>query len=180
MGRQGRTVGERPVAQALQGQVSLWEVRSALRRWKARDRVRENRQSAQRRVSVRVRCRDAIWAQDATHLGRDPDGRAVQAEVLRDLASTRTLALSVGPPATSDEVVALLERAVQARGCAPLVWLTDNAAVYHAPVVAAWCRAHGVVHLRTLPYTPQHNAHCEHGHGELEQEAELGKGAVIA
>ena len=173
-------MGERPVARALEGCVSRWEVRGALRLWKARDRARDRRRHAEQRVSIRVRCRDAVWAQDATHLGRDPAGRAVQAEVLREVASTRTLALSVGPAATAKEIVALLERAVQARGCAPLVWLTDNAAVYGAPEVSAWCLAEGVLHLRTLPRTPQHNAHCEHGNGELKQEARLGKGVRIA
>jgi len=177
--RQGWSTGERPIARALHGEVTLWEVRSVLAPLKSKARARACRRRERERVSTTVHCRDAVWAQDATHLGRDAGGGEVQAEALRDVASTRTLALSIGAPATSAEVIALLEQALVARGGAPLVWLTDNGSPYCSAALTAWCTEHDVVHLRTLPYTPEHNAACEHGHGELKREAELGKGTRI-
>ena len=56
-----------------------------------------------------VRARDAVWAMDATHLGRDAHGGAVQAEVVREAACARTIGLWVGPPASGQEVVRILE-----------------------------------------------------------------------
>ena len=67
---------------------------------------------------------------DATHLGRNPTGRAVQAEVLRDVASTRTIGISAGPEATAMEVMLLLDLTTAARGSPPLVLITDNGGAY--------------------------------------------------
>ena len=51
--------------------------------------------------------------------------------------------------------------------------LTDNGGPYKSRRLARWLARHGVVHLKSLPRTPQHNAACEHGHGELKGDAEL-------
>lgn len=37
-----------------------------------------------------------------------------------------------------------------------------------------------MVHLLSLPHTPQHNAWVERGHGELKAESGLGKGVVLS
>ena len=70
-------------------------------------------------MTIRVMLRDAVWSMAATHLGREPSGRQVQDEVVREVASTRTIGVSVGRPATGEDVVALLERIRRERGTAP-------------------------------------------------------------
>ena len=65
------------------------------------------------------------------------------------------------------------------RGGAPLVLLTDNGPPYRSEAVEAWCNRHCVLHLFTLPRTPQHNAASEHGMREIKAEAALGKGVRV-
>jgi transposase InsO family protein len=177
--RQGWSTGERPIHHALDGQISLARVRYALRELKAEHRARRARRLAAVRVTTRVLLRDAVWSMDATHLGRDPTGAEVQAEVVREVASTRTIGLSVGPPATDDEVVELLEHTVRVRGTAPLALITDHGGSYRSRAVAAWCRRYGVLHLFTVPHTPQHNAGSERGMRDLKEETLLGKGVLV-
>jgi hypothetical protein len=131
------------------------------------------------RVSMRVNARDAVWSMDATHLGRDGNGRAVQAEVVREVASTRTIGMTVGLQATDEEVVSLLDRVVVDRKGAPLVLLTDNGGAYISALLHRWCEALGVMHLLALPRTPQHNGASEHGMAELKEDAGLGKGVLV-
>jgi transposase InsO family protein len=183
---------------ALQGEVSLRRVREALRALKARWRRVQRRLAEERRVHVVVHALDALWSQDATHLGRcardpglpeqnvpfgevlgAPQGplRAVQGEVVKDVASTELVDVRVGPPATGEDVVAMLEAMRIERGL-PLVHATDNG-VYACRRVREYLAAHQVVHLRSLPRTPQHNAWVERSNGELKLEAGLGAGVVL-
>jgi hypothetical protein len=129
-------------------------------------------------VSVQVEARDAVWSMDATHLGRDASGGEVQAEVVREVASTCTIGIAVGPPATGEDIVRLLDDTARVRGTKPLVLLTDNG-TYRSGAVAAWCDEHDVLHLFSLPRTPQHNPGSEHGMRELKEESALGKGTPV-
>jgi len=176
---QGHDAGEGPVHRALGGRIPLARVRRVLRELKAarRKRRREHREAA--RVSVTVVARDAVWSMDSTHLGRDMIGHAVQAEVVREVASTRTIGITVGAQATDEEVVTLLEQVAVERSGFPLVLLTDNGGAYVSDAVEAWCRRHRVLHLLSLPRTPQHNGASEHGMRELKHDAALGKGTLV-
>ncbi len=176
---QGWTAGEEPIWCGLDKKISRARVRRALRELKADRHRRRAGHVRDARVSVEVLARDAVWSLDATHVGRDPMGDEVQAEVLREVASTRTIGLSVGPPATALDVVALLDTAVLERGTAPLVLQSDNGGTYRSKMVAEWCEEHGVVQLFSLPHTPQHNAASEHGMLELKDLAALGKGVLV-
>jgi transposase InsO family protein len=176
---QGSSVGEKPIHKALGGRYPLARVRRVLRDLKAERRRRIRARRAAVRVSVRVNYRDAVWSMDATHVGRDPIGRAIQAEVIREVASTRTVGIAVGSQATAHEVIALLEHVAVERGGLPLVLITDNGASYVADVVDDWCRRHRVLHLCSLPRTPQHNAASEHGMRDLKHGTPLGKGALV-
>ena len=176
---QGGEAGEGPIHRALGGRIPLARVRRVLRELKADRRRRRRAQRQAARVSVKVVARDALWSMDATHLGRDALGRAVQAEVVRDVASTRTIGISVGAQATDEDVVAILARVSVERGGFPLVLLTDNGGAYVSEAVAAWCRRHRVLHLLSLPRTPQHNAASEHGMRELKHDAALGGDTLV-
>jgi len=177
--RQGWQTGEEPIFRALDGRIKRSRVRRVMRELKAERRRRKREHERGARMSVAVHARDTLWSLDATHLGRDTHGAEVQAEVLREVASTRTIGLSVGRPATGEDVVRLLERTTAERGGAALALLTDNGGVYRSDVLAEWCRRQHVLHLFSLPHTPQHNAASEHGMRELKHDAELGKGTLV-
>jgi transposase InsO family protein len=177
---QGWSAGEEPIWRGLSKSIPRARVRLVLRELKADRRRRRAGHVRDARVSVEVLVRDGVWSLDATHLGRDPWGSEVQAEVLREVSSTRTIGLSVGPSATARDITALLDSAVALRRTAPLVLQTDNGGAYRSVVVADWCKAHGVAQLFSLPRTPQHNAAAEHGMRELKEQAALGKGQLVA
>ena len=176
--RQGWSAGEGSVFEALRGEVPRRLVRSELAALKRAHRVREARARREVRRSVTVQARDAVWSMDATHIGGDERGK-VEAEVVREVASGRTLAIGLGPPATGRAVAKLLEVARRERGGAPLVLVSDNGAAYKSRAVGSWLARHRVVHLRSLPRTPQHNPWSEHGNAELKRETGLGKGVRV-
>jgi transposase InsO family protein len=65
------------------------------------------------------------------------------------------------------------------RGALPLVLATDNGSIYTRKDVETWLVGHGVVHLLSLPHTPQHNAWVERTNRELKEETDLGRGGVV-
>jgi hypothetical protein len=127
---------------------------------------------------VQVHARGVIWSVDGTELGRDGWGTAVVAEQVRDVGAGKTLGVSVGPPPTSEEVVVLMQRVVETTGEAPLVLAADGGPENRGELIA-WCREHGVILLRSLPYTPQHNPWVEHGNGELKRETGLASNSIV-
>jgi len=198
-GRPGHTAAEyrgalRPVRGALasmgwkSGAAAVWRwlgrrlplrvVRVVLRAWKSRHAERRKRRLAQQRLTVAVAQRDAVWCLDATLLGR-VDGKKVHGLALRDLGSSRTLALSVGGAPTGRAVREILEAAVREHGVLPCVLCTDNGPENVNHEVGGWLHDRQVIHLKNLPRTPQHNAWSERGMGELKGAVELGKGAVF-
>ena len=102
-----------------------------------------------------------------------PSARIVQAEMIRDVASTKMLDGTAGPPASGEEIVAQLERTAAERGAWPHVLVTDNGGPYRARVVKRCLKKHQVVHLFNEAHTPEHNPWVEHGHGEHQQEMML-------
>jgi len=175
---EGRSAGWRIIAARLPS-IPTRLVQTSLGALKARDRQREERRRAAQRQHVDILARDVLWSQDTTHLGRWL-GRGVNAEVVREAASSKSLDLWVLPRATtSADVIALLEGLLQ-QGRLPLVLSTDNGSCYCSAEVEAWLAEHGVIHLRSLPHTPQHNAWVERGHRELKAESGLGKGVVLS
>ena len=100
--RQGWSTGEGPVHRALGGAVPLSQVRRELKQLKAEWRKRERQRLAKQRVRIQILARDAVWSMDATHLGRTKARCAVEGEVVREVRSTRTIGLSVGPSATAE------------------------------------------------------------------------------
>lgn len=177
--RDGRGAGIRTIAESLGGAVPERLVREVLPTVKRRARRRRDARLAAARVHVTVRVRDALWSLDQTHVGRDEAGEAYQALVVRDVAATTTIAVTLGHAAGGTEVVSILDRARAERGGAPLALATDNGPENVNADVAAWCARHGVTLLLNLPHTPQHNPWVEHGHRELKEATGLGKGVVI-
>jgi transposase InsO family protein len=181
--RQGGRTGEPAILEALREEdpaVSRMLVRQELAAEKRARRARTARVLEAQRVSHDVAARDAVWAQDATHLGREADEREVQAEVVTDRATLSTVSSSAGAPATGAEIVAALERMAEERGGLPLVWQTDNGPAYASREVQAWLEAWHVIWLRSRPHVPTDNPVAEHKNRELKEESRLGKGVVLA
>jgi transposase InsO family protein len=177
--RQGKSSGWRPVERGLGGRVSTREAQECVRAWKRRWRRRARRAREQRRVHVLVLARDALWAQDATQVGR-VDGRAVQAEVVRDAASDATEVPHIGPAAKGADVRDVLAAVAQQRGALPLVHALDNGSPYCEVETRRWLAERKVLVLRSLPNVPQHNAFAERANGELKAESGLASDTVLA
>jgi hypothetical protein len=145
-------------------------------------RVRTNRRRALEdvREGHEVLARDAVWAQDATHVGRLIEGDELQAEVATDRATTRTVVAAVGPPATGEELRDHLERAKIDRGVLPLVWQSDEGSANRSEVLGTYLETNLVIHLRSRVHTPTDNPAAEHKNRELKEESGLGKGVRLA
>ena len=168
--------GWREVDQALP-EIPTRLVQRCVTLWKARRRKQAAAHRKTYRSSVRVLARNAVLAQDGTHLGRIA-GKPVEAQVVKDPATLKTVQIAVGAPATSQDVLEHLQELERTRSL-PLVWQTDNGSIYCAEEVQAYLRAKRVVHLRNLPHTPQHNAAMERQIGELKRASGLGKGTLL-
>jgi transposase InsO family protein len=175
---QGQRAGWRPLAAALPD-VPMRLVQALLPRLKARSVARREAHLVRQRVHVEILKRDVLFSQDTTHVGL-AKGRRLWSEVVEDVGTMKTLAAPLRPAATrARDVIAQLE-ALEHEERLPLVWATDNGSAYTAHEVQRWLAAHEVVHLRSLPHTPQHNAWVERRHGELKSESGLGRGVLLA
>jgi hypothetical protein len=173
-GRWWKTIWERlgrKYAQAL--------VREVVTDLKDEHQARQRLLRALARVSVRVFFGDVLWALDETHLGRLEDGDAVLGLVVREVASTRTLIVSVGPAATEEDLVRALEHMKAIRGDLPLVIGMDNGPPMKGGFLATYLAFNEVVALRNLPYVSKHNPCVERGHRDLKELSGLGKGVVL-
>lgn len=142
-------------------------VRICVKTWKARDGVRARRRVMSNRVSVQVDVRDAAWTIDGTQVGRDGAGKKQALELGRELRSLGYLPAEVGGPQCGSDVIAVLEAGRRARGCLPLVVITDNGPENVNAEVAAYFRRHRIVHMRSAPHVPQHNGWAERGVREV-------------
>jgi hypothetical protein len=169
---QGKGSGRPTLKRVLGASVPDSLVRRCLKEIKAEDACKEREALAQRRTSVLVHYGNALCSLDGLHLGQTPEG-ALEALILRDVATTTTIAVRVGPPATAEDVIRFLEAVRRARGWLALVLAMDNGPAFTSLVLTLYLRELRVVVLRNLPRTPQHNPWVEHGNGELRRETGL-------
>ena len=169
---QGRSSGLPRVQELLEQQgieIPTTIARELLRRLKARWRSVQARRRAELRQHVVVHGRDVVWSEDATHLGRDEHGK-VEALAVKDVGTTTAIEQSVGGPARSEDVLALLQRAKLVRGRLPLVLGMDNGPANKNELVLTWLAEERVIVLWNVPHTPEHNAPIESFFGELKIE----------
>ena len=168
--RRGRAPGWRLAHEALGIPARL--AQETVRTFKRVQRRRAREGEMKRRVSVRVHYRDVLWAEDGAQFGR-VEGEPFLAEVIRDVATTKTLAVTTGPAPTGDDITALLHCMKGDRGTLPLVLGVDNGAAQKSSDVADYCAREKVVVLRNHPRTPQHNPFVERAIRELKEESGL-------
>jgi len=171
---QGWSAGRPRVLNALKQagiEIPVTIVRGLLRELKARRRSYLARKRAALRKHVRVHARDAVWSEDATHLGRDEQGK-VEALAVKDAGTTTSIVQSIGGPARGEDVLALLQHAQLVRGRLPLVLGMDNGPANKNDLVCSYLAAERVIVLWNVPHTPEHNAPIESHFGELKLELE--------
>lgn len=162
----------------LEGRYSQALVREVVTDLKGEHEALDRMIRALARSSVRVRLGDVLWSLDETHLGRLEDGDAVLGLVVREVASTRTLLVSVGPAVTAENLVRALEGLRLTRGL-PLVIAEDNGPAMKSELVAQYLRFHEVVVLRNVAHVSEHNAWVERGHRDIKELSGLGKGVIL-
>ncbi|MHC4946237.1 MAG: hypothetical protein ACYTG7_24760 [Planctomycetota bacterium] len=177
--RQGVTAGWRPIDKALESRIPTRLVQEMLGRLKRRKRCRMRRHQAADAEQVTVKVKGAIWTQDGTHLGRLDDEEEVQGQVIKDRGPLNTVGLSIGPPATSADVLMLLKVSKVEHDDHPLALQTDNDSIYLSDDVQDYLEKERVVHLKSRVGRPTDNGAAERGIYELKTEAGLGKGVKL-
>ena len=180
--RQGWRTGHRPILKALrrdEQDLSETLVRETTAALKKEVRSRIGREIEKRREGHEVLARDAVWAEDATHLGRLADGAEVSGEVITDRGTLSTVSLSVGPPPNALAVEQDLDRAARLRGGWPLVHQHDRASIYGAPPVRERLAREKTIALVSRVHTPTDNPVAERQNRDLKEESGLGKGVLL-
>jgi len=170
--------GAETIAETLNGAVPLRLVREYVKRFKACEKRRNRVRILRNRERIEVLAKNAIWVQDSAQVAQTVSGEKVESQIIKDRGPCITVGVSTGGPTKGSDAIELLEALRTTRGL-PLVLGSDNGAPFVCQDVEEYLRRHQVIHLRSLPRTPQHNGSAEVGIGELKRCAQLGA-AVIA
>ena len=167
-----RNPGWRPIAKALPGlpvrlvQASVAEIKKNRRRT-----VRQK--LAAGRTSAEVLAREAIWTIDGLQT-RSEDELRLYSQAVKDRGSLAYRAVESGVPSTAGDVIGILGD----QAALPLVLASDNDKIYCGKETSAWLAANKIVHLRSLPRTPQHNGAIEIAIRALKEAAEMSGGTL--
>jgi transposase InsO family protein len=169
--------GSSAIAIELKGKVPLRLIRKYVSEIKERRRLKRLEEIRLSQVRVEVKTINAVWSQDGTHLGRK-NRKAVESQIVKDRGSKKIIGVLTGATATGREIVHGLELLKKERGL-PLVWMTDNGVAYCNKEVKEYMEREKVVHVRSLPRTPQHNGAAEVMMREVKSDCLLGKKTVL-
>jgi transposase InsO family protein len=169
--------GSSAIAIELKGKVQLRLIRKYVTEIKERRRLRKLEEIKNTQVRVEVKAVNAIWTQDGTHLGRK-NGKSIESQIIKDRGSKKIIGAFTGHAANGIEVVNMFERLKHERGL-PLVWMSDNGAANCNKEVCNYLEKEKVIHLRSLPRTPQHNGAAEVMMKEIKNDCLLGKKTVL-
>lgn len=165
MRRQGNP-GWRPISRVLPWlPVRLVQEFVATVKRERRKQVAQERKSA--RTSIEVTAREAIWTIDGTQTKRSQKSKQYN-QVIKDRGSLAYRAVLSGAPAKADDITGLLEE----MPVLPLVIASDNDRIYCGENTSRWLKENKVVHLKSLPRTPQHNGAMEIAMREIKEAAE--------
>lgn len=169
--------GSSAIANELKGKVQLRLIRKYVSTIKERRRLRKLEEIRLNQVRVEVQSVNVIWTQDGTHLGRK-NRKAIESQIIKDRGSKKIIGAVTGLTATGSQVVQTLERLKEQRGL-PLVWMTDNGAAYCNKEVKDFVEREKIIHVRSMPRTPQHNGAAEVMMREIKTDCMLGKKTVL-
>lgn len=169
--------GSPAIYSVLKGQVQRRLVNEFVSSIKARQRKTKSELLKRHRTSIQVNYKDVIWSQDGTHIGRI-GSKAIEAQVIKDRATLKTVGIQVGVTAKEEDVLNQLKDMKKTRPL-PLVWMTDNGSAYIGRQLKEFLRNEKVIHLKSAPRVPQHNAAAERAMCELKKASMLGKKVVL-
>lgn len=169
--------GSSAIAIELKDKVQLRLIRKYVTAIKERRRIRKLQEIKLNQVRVEVKSVDVIWTQDGTHLGRK-NRKAIESQVIKDRGSKKIIGALTGLTANGKEIVQTLDLLKKRRGL-PLVWMTDNGSAYCNKEVREYVEQEKIVHLCSLPRTPQHNGAAEVMMRELKNDCMLGKKTIL-
>lgn len=171
--------GSRPVCVELKSIVPTYFVRRYVAQLKKKQKRKYYKYKRENANRYEVICKNAVWTQDGTHLGRlNKNKKAVEGQVIKDRGTLRLIDLTIGEAANQDDVIEQLKNLNRERGL-PLVFMTDNGSCYVGSKVEQYLKDQSVVHMRNLPRTPQHNGAAESCMRELKKHSMLGKGTIV-
>ena len=141
--------GWRPIAESLKGKVSVRLVQKFVAEYKFAERNKPRSI-----VRTKVVGKNIIWSMDGAFTKED--GK-IENQVIKD-RGTKCWVGSGSKAKASDaqNVIETLKKSFNLNGI-PLVLSTDNGAAYTNKEVRSFLNDLKVVHLRSLPRTPQHN-----------------------
>lgn len=160
--------GWRPTSKALPHipkrllQEKVSEIKVARRRH-IRAELRRNQ------IRTEVVAREAVWSLDGTFLRKKRDG---QTQVIKDRGSLAYRAVEDQKTSSTDNVVRIFKNLKQEHGL-PLVCSTDNGSNYCSERMRHFFEQEKIVHLKSLPRTPQHNGAIEVGIRAFKQACDL-------
>lgn len=158
--------GWRPVAVTLKGRVSVRLVQKFVAEYKFIQR--------QKRTSKRMEVvgKNVIWSMDGAITKEN--GKA-ENQVIKDRGTKFWVGFKETSKASKAlDVINTLKESFKKNG-KPLVLSTDNGAAYTNKSVCSFLRNLKIVHLKSLPRTPQHNGSVEVGIRELREIMENNK-----
>lgn len=156
--------GWRPVQKALENEVPTRLVQEHISRLKLLKRKKKRIKISTQRLSVKVKYKNTYWSQDGAK------SKNKKYQIIKDRASQRILLTNKSNFETGKDTVSTLEEVRVKRGL-PLVLGTDNGSNYISEVVKNYLKINMVVHLKSLPRTPQHNGAVECAIREIKEAA---------
>lgn len=166
--RQGCNVGWRAVAVGLDHRIPTRLLQKTLSRLKLLQRNKNRIKIIKRRVSVKIKYRNIYWSQD----GAEYDRKNYQ--IVKDRGSLKVISVKCLNQENSQAVINQLQQIKKERGL-PLVLGTDNGSVYTSYKTRKFLDKNKVIHLRSLPRTPQHNGAVECAIREIKEVADLNR-----
>jgi len=161
---QGRP-GWRPIAEKLKGSpVDLIQKYVSLLKKKERCKGWEYKKRRSKRTEVLYE--GVVWTQDATYLKENK--KRAYAEVLKDRCTLEILEAKRVNGLTAKNVEVILKSREL-----PLVYMTDNGSSYCSKRMVKMLKNRKVIHLKSLPATPEHNGGSEIAVRELKRQIEI-------
>lgn len=152
--------GWRPISAALKGKVSVRLVQKFVAEYKLEQRRKRNPKR------MEVAGKNIIWSMDGAIT---KDETRVENQVIKDRGSKCWVGLKSSLKASKAvDVIEAIDESIKQNGY-PLVLATDNGAAYTNREVSRHLRNLKIIHLKSLPRTPQHNGAVEVGIRELRE-----------
>lgn len=147
--------GWRTVKKGLKETVPDRLIQEYVSKFKLRRRRRIENKKKQDRKSIEVIRPNVIWSMDSAHFGSGKE-----AQIIKDRAARKLLVVRLGNYLCQTDVLHGLEAIKRERGL-PLVLATDNGSIFVNDLITKYLEREKVIHLRSLPRTPEHNSSVE-------------------